>query len=125
MGIAHVQTPLYGQRKHYSHPSAHNSSQSLVDMTQSLLLWQSPSLMNSGSKDYPLVNVYITMEITIFNGKIHYFYGPCSIAMFVYQRELVTFLLGRPVTYGTLLCATGRFVSLLPKFQPQSTHDEG
>jgi hypothetical protein len=35
---------------------------------------------------YPLVNVYITMErSTIFNGKIHYKW-PFSIAMLNYQR---------------------------------------
>ena len=37
--------------------------------------------------EYPLVNVYITIErSTIFNGKIHYFYGIFSTAMLVYQR---------------------------------------
>ena len=40
-----------------------------------------------GSFLYPLVNIQKTMErSTIFNGKIHYFYVPCSIAMLNYQR---------------------------------------
>jgi hypothetical protein len=37
----------------------------------------------------PLVNKQKTMEqSTIFNGKIHYFYGPFSIAMLNYQRVI-------------------------------------
>jgi len=35
--------------------------------------------------DYPLVNIQITMEITMFYGKINYFNGPFSIVMLVYQ----------------------------------------
>jgi hypothetical protein len=47
-------------------------------------------LVNDG---YPLVNVYIAnWKITIFNGKIHYFYGSFSIATLNYQRvDLVGF----------------------------------
>ena len=46
-------------------------------------LGKSPTLKNIPSGKLTLTN----WDITRFNGSIHYFYGPCELAMFVvYQR---------------------------------------
>ena len=55
-------------------------------------------LKTSANTTYPLVDVYITdgKDPPIFRSKINYFYGPFSVAMFVYQRASLLLVHHKP-----------------------------